>query len=358
MATHSILHDPNCELSKEDQVRLQRIGPRLDATATVVREALDVIIKNRHFQLFIPYARGGLDYPLVRGMKIIEAYSYIEGNLGWIVQIGAGGGIFAAYLDEKVSHRFLGRPDQVIAGSDFIGGTAEQTTDGYRVKGEWRYASGALHATAFTGNCRIVNGIHAGQTRAVIVPADRVQIIKNWNAMGMRATDSHGFRLDQVVIPDTDIFDLDPTKLKVVTRTARLPFLLYARALFLPVLTGIASCFLELYREHLGVVRAGSENPARVAMETLDKKVTSCRKRLFDLAHEVWQALSIDDISGKVEVQNEEFRQLSVRITQDLLVALDACHWHIGMKGIRMDEPLNVAYRNFKTAAAHHLLRP
>lgn len=355
---HEILNDPNCELSRGDQILLQRIAPALDIAGTVPQEALDVIIKNRHFHLFVPSDRGGLDYTLVRGMKIIEAYSYIEGNLGWIVQIGAGGGIFAAYLEKEVSRRYLGHPDQVIAGSDFVGGIAEQDTNGYRVTGEWRYASGAHHATAFTGNCRIVDGADAGKIRAVIVPADRVQVIQNWNAMGMRATDSHGFRLDKIFIPDSDVFDLDPAHLKATSRTAQLPFLLYARALFLPVLTGIAFHFRDLYHEYLKDAGIGEGNPGRAAWEGLDITVRSTSNELYGLAEEVWFDQSLNGSPGQGEVHNERFKQMSLRISQDLVLAMDACHWRTGMKGIRMDEPLNIAYRNFKTVLAHHLLRP
>src|SRR5690606_32163677 len=124
-----ILDHPLCGLSKQDQQRLKVLAADLDGLGTFPEEAIDIIVRNKHFHLFVRTQREGLDYSLVKGMRIIETYSRIEGNLGWIVQIGAGGGVFSAYLSEEVSDRFLGQPDQVIAGSDFVGGEARSDRD-------------------------------------------------------------------------------------------------------------------------------------------------------------------------------------------------------------------------------------
>ncbi|MBK6740168.1 MAG: hypothetical protein IPG64_21220 [Haliea sp.] len=40
-------------------------------------------------------------------------------------------------------------------GSGAVTGVAEMTDDGYVLNGRWNYASGALHATAFTMNCSV-----------------------------------------------------------------------------------------------------------------------------------------------------------------------------------------------------------
>ena len=83
--------------------------------------------------------------------------------------IGAGGGLFAAWL-----------PPQGAAGIVCTGrrrwspapvsptGFAERVPGGYRVRGAWRFASGAHYASVFTAACVVTAGGNpgAGCTRA------------------------------------------------------------------------------------------------------------------------------------------------------------------------------------------------
>lgn len=350
-----ILEHPLCGLSKEDQHRLKVLAPELDALGRFPEETVDIIARNNHFHLFVPVRRGGLDYSLVRGMRVIESYARIEGNLGWIVQIGAGGGVFSAYMEEGVSDLFLSRPDQVIAGSDFVGGSAYLTENGYRVSGEWRYASGSLHATAFTANCRIMEGPEKDQVKAIIVPADQVEIIRNWNAMGMRATDSHSFRMADVMVPESHLFAVSPVHLQVHTRTTKLPFLLFARALFMPVLTGIAYDYMILTREYLRERNDPGDMQFAKSWKHLNKTVKKSRTALFQMANRMWSNTPTQNQHAE---KDRQFGDSCICITTELIRSIDQVHRHTGMKGVRMDEPLNVAYRNIKTAAAHHLFNP
>src|SRR5690625_7927260 len=120
--------------------------------------------------MFVPKERGGMEMDLPTASAIVEEYSYIDGNLGWIVQIGAGGGVFAAYLSDEIGRKYFAGEDQVIAGSDFVGGTAHSTENGYMISGSWNYASGSMHASAFTGIVRIADGPNVGNVRAFIIP--------------------------------------------------------------------------------------------------------------------------------------------------------------------------------------------
>ena len=63
-----IAGDPGFGLSPQQQGRLQGIARKLDSQGRLSKDALKVIIKNRHFHLFVPVEYGGLDLPLVQGM--------------------------------------------------------------------------------------------------------------------------------------------------------------------------------------------------------------------------------------------------------------------------------------------------
>lgn len=350
-----ILDDQRCAIPKQDEKRLIKLASSLDQLGYFPKEATEIITKNNHFHLFVPQEVGGLDCTLSQGMRIIEAYSRIEGNLGWIVQIGAGGGVFAAYLEEKVAMKYLGRPEQVIAGSDFVGGEAVPVQGGYEVSGFWKYASGSMHATAFTGNCRIIEGPDRGKVKAVIVPANEVQVIQEWNAMGMRATDSHSFRIENIFVPENHTFVVAPDHLLIKNRLLKLPFLLYARALFTPVLIGVAYHYLNLYREYIHTRNYQPDTLPVLTSNNLERVLCTSRNDLYQVIEDIWELAGTKMVQKDLE---QKFENMCVRITDDLLRVVDQCHRHTGMEGVRMSTPLNVAYRNMKTAAAHYLLSP
>lgn len=336
------------EIPEEDLRFLIDLAPQLDHLGHFPDSAYRRIAKNRHFHLFVPEERGGLNYPLKRGMRIIEEYSRIEGNLGWIVQIGAGGGIFAAYLEKNTSMAFYSKSEQVIAGSDFVGGKAIPVEEGYQVSGEWKYASGSRHATAFTGNFRILSGPEKGHVRAFIVPHSAVQVVENWSGMGMRATDSHEFRVSDHYVPREQTFILEPSHRVITNRLLQCPFLVFARAAFMPVLMGVAYRYIHYYR--MAMKRRGMDtySPPVSAGTELVLQWNQGRTDLYDQIDLIWE-------EGDTEV-SVRFGEFCVRLTTEIGNGIDACHRFTGMEGIRMEAPLNVIYRNYKTAAAHYLL--
>src|SRR5690606_333711 len=106
-------------------------------------EVVNLLVRHRLFRLWIPRRYDGLELTLPDALAVYERAAQIDGSLGWAVMIGAGGGLFAAYLEESAAREIFGPASAVIAGSGAPDGRAERAAGGYRVSGRWRYASGA-----------------------------------------------------------------------------------------------------------------------------------------------------------------------------------------------------------------------
>src|SRR5690606_35846171 len=172
-----------------------------DGRSALADDVVRALVQHRLSRLWIPRRYEGLELGLPDALEIYQAAARIDGSFGWAVMIGAGGGLFAAYLDEPSARAVFGPSDAVIAGSGAPDGRAERVPGGYRVQGRWRYASGAPYATTFTANCIVTRGGapvrgDAGEplVRAMAFPRDAVEIVETWDAAGMRATSSHDFR--------------------------------------------------------------------------------------------------------------------------------------------------------------------
>src|SRR5690606_545847 len=186
-----------------------------DRLAALSERVTSRLIRHRLFRLWIPRRYDGLELALCDALSIYHAAARIDGSLGWAVMIGAGGGLFAAFLEPESAREIFGPEAAVIAGSGAPDGRAERVPGGYRVRGRWRYASGAPYATTFTANCIVTSGGEPVRdvngeplVRAMAFPRSDVEIVETWDAAGMRATASHDFVVEDAFVSEARSFSV------------------------------------------------------------------------------------------------------------------------------------------------------
>lgn len=338
----------------------KNIGLELDKNGCFSKQLTEHFIDRGLFQLFVPDSikeapedkiSGEKDF--VKAVKTIEEYSKLDGNIGWILQIGAGAGVFAAYLENRIAKKYFSQSHQVVAGSGFPAGVAKPVKGGFQVSGSWRFASGAYHASIFTANCKIDNS--KDTIVSVIIPADRVTILPVWNGMGMRATDSHTFVVEDVFIPEEDVFEIVPERLVVRSPLYRMPFDLFARALFIPVFLGMADDYIEVFGEFIREKDDDYSDKRGLLLEEFTISLKYQQSKFYRSLDIVWDSVCSENMKEGLSIS---FSKLCIGIKEILTTNIEKCHKYTGMEGVRMDSRINVIFRNFITAGAHYLLSP
>jgi alkylation response protein AidB-like acyl-CoA dehydrogenase len=152
------------------------------AAGDILPELLAWLRERRLFKLFVPKEFGGLEFTLTAAVRLYEELAALDGSLGWLVQIGAGGGFFVPSFPPEVARELFAPPEAVIAGTSYVGGRARRLPKGFCVRGYWRYASGAAYATLFTAQAEVEGeGIAAFAFRR-----EEVTLIPEWEPLGMR----------------------------------------------------------------------------------------------------------------------------------------------------------------------------
>jgi alkylation response protein AidB-like acyl-CoA dehydrogenase len=113
------------------------------------------------------------------------------------------------WLSEEVAWDIVGRdPNAAISGTLAPPGRAVIVPGGYRVTGQWRFASGCHHATwhvgyaaLFDGETRVLAEDGTPAFRLMLVPAAELTIIDTWQVTGMRGTGSHDVAVTDVFVP-------------------------------------------------------------------------------------------------------------------------------------------------------------
>ncbi len=173
------------------------------------------------FQLYLPRAIGGAETPPLKTFRVIEELSKVEGSVGWCVMIANSVSLFTGWLAPDVGRAMFGQPPVArMAGSVRPEGRARAVDGGYRVSGQWNFASGVHHANWLFCTCTVMDGDtprrsanQAPVIRSMYIPAKTATIKDTWSVVGMCGTGSHDFVIDDVLVPETHAFSLyEPPK--------------------------------------------------------------------------------------------------------------------------------------------------
>lgn len=169
----------------------------------------DVIAKAGLYQMFLPRSVGGPEASPLVAFHAIEELSKADGSVGWCVMIATGVSLIAGWLKTEVLREICGQPVSLrAAGSLRPLGRANPVDGGYRVSGQWNFASGIHNANwlycpciLMDGDKPLLTGSGTPVVRAMWVPSNAATIKDTWSVMGLRGTGSQDFVIDDVFVP-------------------------------------------------------------------------------------------------------------------------------------------------------------
>lgn len=174
------------------------------------------------FRMLVPRGYGGEELTLAQSLGLIEDLSHADASTGWVVMIACSNlmvlGLLPSTTFESV---YAAGPDVILAGSHAPKGAAVPVAGGYRVTGQWPFASGCEHADWLVGHAPVMPDGERRLTadgrpvlRLAMLPAADVEIVDTWRTMGLRGTGSHDIRFDDVFCPEErtcQLFGAEPT---------------------------------------------------------------------------------------------------------------------------------------------------
>ncbi len=160
------------------------------------------------FRMATPKEIGGLEAPPADIFRAIEAVAEADASAGWCVMIGATSGMTSAWLPADVARPIFGPPDVITCGVFAPMGRAVEEGGDYVVNGRWQWASGSANCQWLMGGCAILadgaprklpNG--ALDSRMIIFPREKVELIDSWNVAGLCGTGSGEMQVKNLRAP-------------------------------------------------------------------------------------------------------------------------------------------------------------
>jgi alkylation response protein AidB-like acyl-CoA dehydrogenase len=341
----STIQHPSQWLDSKVTSSIREFAVEAEMLQDLTASQLKIIHDNKWFRMFVPQKHGGLGLSLPEVLRIEEGLSWADGSTAWVVTLCSGAGWFVGFLDPSITGTLINDDQFCIAGSGASTGTADMNDSGYLISGSWKYASGSLHATAFTVNCMITsngkqlyNEDGSPRIQPFILKPDEVTVRRTWNSMGMVATASHSFDIESLQVPSQRRFIIEPSRAVLPDIVYQYPFLQLAETTLAVNLSGLASRFIDLCE-------------STYARQTLD----SYRRALFNTVDMSWQMLADkSSISETVLLDVSKVSHDLVRISRDIINWLNPLQ---GLKAADKTTEINRVWRNFHTAAQHSLFK-
>ncbi len=321
---------------------------------------LDIIHKQNWLKMFVPREFGGLELPLSEVLKIEEALAWVDGSTAWVVTLCAGAAWFVGFLDSTLAREIFADGNAFFAGSGAPTGTAEIISEGYLLNGNWKYASGSIHATVFTANCvvqkngrPIADESGVPMIRAFLIKQNEVVLHKTWNSMGMIATGSHSFEVKNLKVSENRCFQIDPDKAVINNPIFKYPFLQLAESTLAVNLSGLTIRFIDLFEEMKMRNVNGDRSVSIKAVKQAKAKLANCRSQFSMAVNSSWQSGGKKKTIPKIELMNVS--KMSQALAKQSRLLVDHLYPHCGLIATDTSQEINRVWRNLHTAIQHSL---
>ena len=149
-------------------------------------------------RLYLPTALQGHAADPVTVAEICEILGTADPSAAWYVMVYNAARIMASQWPESLVTAVWGSdPDALVAASGHTPLQGERDGGEYVVHGRNSFVSGCHHADYIMSPMLV-----DGQPHVVVIPAHQVQIIDNWDTLGMRGSGSNDVVVDAVRVPE------------------------------------------------------------------------------------------------------------------------------------------------------------
>ncbi|WP_395091563.1 hypothetical protein ACF3NR_10520 [Vaginella massiliensis] len=304
------------------------------------------IHQQKYLQIWVPKIYGGRELSFVDGLQLLQSLANIDGSFGWTITLCSGAHYFARNLLPAKAKELFSSPDIFVGGSGLIGGTAEKTSSGFILNGQWTHATGSTYLSHFTLNAQLTENGQACLDdnqqpiiRSFIVPKEKVNLHPSWPFMGMRATHTYAFEVKNAAISSEDSFVYDVFYTQDLV--SHLPFRLFADATLMVNYLGMSAHFAE----------EAAKYKSDEEIQFLKDFVDQSSEKLLNFAQQSENSLMDKKIISVEFI--EEVHQFCTDVLHHLTHLMLDVYLILGMKAAKNDEVLHQIFRDYFTATQH-----
>lgn len=250
------------------------------------------------FRAGTPACFGGDALPPTDFLKMVETISEADGSVGWVASFGSAAVYLTALPKTTLAKIYADSPDLAFAGGLFPIQPAQQVAGGWTVSGTWKFASGCKGADLLGVGIGVGQpGQPGAKPRTAVLPPSQVEILDNWDVMGLGGTGSHDLRVHNQFVADEWTF-IRGGESNIDEPLYRFPSIAYAAQVLAVVNLGIARAAIDEIAMMAGgrVAITGAPKLAdrsyvRIAVAKGEAMLRSVRSFMYDTTDDVWRSI-------------------------------------------------------------------
>jgi alkylation response protein AidB-like acyl-CoA dehydrogenase len=259
-------------------------------------------------------------------------------------------------------HTIFDDPRTIIAWGPPNACQAIAVPGGYRISGEWAFASGCrqanwmgvhAHVVAQDGTLRL-NAAGRPTVRTLLFPAEHATHVANWNPIGMRGTASEGYTVHELFVPEAfSTTREDPTLRRLPGRLYAFPMQTLYPVGCAGVASGIARAMLEALialatrKAPRGLGRMADNAVVQANVARMQARLDAGRAYLVETLSDIWA--SADD-RGVIDVPaRARVRLASAHAIHEALAVADFTYKAAGTDAIFPGTPFERRFRDIHT---------
>jgi alkylation response protein AidB-like acyl-CoA dehydrogenase len=332
-----------------------------DQLGHVPRDLIATMKQAGIFRSSTPRRFGGEPLAPAPFLAMVERISRADGSAGWVAAFGSANTYLAALPIETQRQIYADGPDQVYAGGLYPLQEAQPVPGGWNISGRWHFASGCKGADWIGVGIKDGGGEGAPRPALMaVMPAAEVEIIDNWNVVGMQGTGSHDTRLkDKFVAHEWTCARGAPGLID--EPLYRYPALAYQAEVHAAVNIGLARAALDIVTDMAGgakimpgALRLADRAYYKIKLGVSEAKWRSARMFFYDACEQAWEQM----VAGK-PVTEEIDMMLKLSATYAARVSMEVvndAYQAAGMAAIQRTHRLQRIVRDAMVVTQHAAL--
>lgn len=337
------------------EIRTRR--DEFEAKRHVPRDMIAKLKQLGVYRAHAPSCFGGDACTPMEFLKLIETISEADGSAGWVASFGSAAIYLAALPRETLASLYAEGPNVTFAGGLFPVQPAERVEGGWLVNGLWKFASGCKGADIL--GVGIGTGEGGKPITAVLRPED-VEIVENWDVIGMRGTGSHDLLVKDVFVPDewTFVRGGEPS---IDEPIYQYPSIAYAAQVLAVVNLGIARAALDEVSQMAGGRSSITGAPKmadraylRISVAKAEASLRSARAFFYEATESAWESILKGD--GVSADQTSMLRLAATQAAREGAKAVQSAYLLAGTAAIYDGHPLQRYLRDALVVTQHAFL--
>jgi alkylation response protein AidB-like acyl-CoA dehydrogenase len=342
---------------------LTAAAPRIDAACELPPDVLDAMHAQGMFRLLVPRSLGGAELDPATYIQCVEAIAGGDASVAWCMNQGSGCSMSAGFLEPGVAREVFGGARDVLAWGMGPGAKAIRADGGWRITGNWAFASGSRHATWLGAHCPCFGADGTAQRYPDGRPWERTMLFRReiatikdiWQVVGLRGTGSDAYSVQDLFVDDAHTLTRDRPEER------REPGLIYRFAAMQIYASGFAAvalgaaraaldAFIDLARGKTPALTSTALRDSAVVQSAIgiaDVKLNSARAWLIQVLRETQEAVKV---AGELTTdQRIAIRQASTFAIHQAKEVVDVAYQEAGSTAIFDANPFERRFRDVNT---------